>query len=71
MYPTMLMPSQAFIAVKLDTTGRLERNLQVQNRGLLIDFISLWFYPLLVVKKLSIVVTPSITLQFAFVVSHF
>ena len=44
-YPTMLMPSQAFIAVKLDTTGRLERNLQVQNRGLLIDFTSFWFHP--------------------------
>ena len=39
------MPSQAFIAVKLDTTGRLERNLQVRNRGLLIDFISFWFHP--------------------------
>ena len=25
---TILIPSQAFIAVRLDTTGRLDRNLQ-------------------------------------------
>ena len=39
----MQTASQRFMAVRLDTTGRLERN------------------PLEVVKKLSMVVTPSIT----------
>ena len=83
----MLIPSHAFIAVRLDTTGRFDRNLDKKNfvihchklKGkicnyhvevsddIYIHFIDFNVYPLLVVKKLSIVVTPSITLRFSLV----
>ena len=55
----MQTPSHRFIAVRLETTGRLDRNLTSQLSNIPKVFSS---HLLLVVKKFNMVVTPRVTL---------